>query len=379
MYHIPMEERTAIITGVNGQDGSYLAELLLDKGYHVVGIVRRSSVDNTERIVGIIKHPHFELVEGDITDATSVNSWLMKYKPEEFYNLAAQSHVGTSFKQPVLTWRVDAEAVINILEGIRNHSQDTKFYQASTSEMFGKNFSVPEGYSQDHVLPSDLYKWQDEDTPFSPQSPYGVAKVAAHYAVDMYREAYGLHASCGILFNHESERRGDEFVTRKITKWLGKYHKWVVHLEGNFDRNHVMSDGANHREPYLETIVWDSGVSFPKLRLGNLEAKRDWGHAEDYVKGMWLMLQQDTPDDYVLATGQAYSVEDFLVEAFKSVGIDDYKMYVVQDPKFMRPAEVDFLLGEADKAKTVLGWEPQVSFKELVTRMVNNDVKEKLQ
>lgn len=365
--------KTAIITGINGQDGSYLGEYLLDKGYTVVGIRRRSSTDNSERIKSFLHNKNFKLVEGDITDPHNVNSWLVDYKPEEFYNLAAQSHVGTSFKQPILTWRVDAEAVINILEGVKIYSPHTKFYQASTSEMFGSNYSEREltiaektGIQGLDSIPS-YEKYQDEYTPLSPNSPYAIAKVAAHNAVSLYRRAYEIHASAGILFNHESERRGDQFVTRKITKWIGEYFNW----RGEQNAWEKIS-------PFFSKDNINIGDnSFPKLRLGNLDAYRDWGHAQDYVKAMWMMLQQDSPNDYVIATGQTYSVHEFLVEAFKCIGIDEYKNYIVQDPKFMRPSEVQYLKGDATKANTQLGWKPEIDFKELVHRMVDHDKKPK--
>jgi len=356
----------AIVTGVNGQDGSYLAEFLLEKGYSVIGIVRRTSTDNTERIKGIVSHKHFKLVEGDITDSSNVNSWISEFKPDEFYNLAAQSHVGTSFKQPKLTWRVNAEGVVNILEAIRNINPTTKFYQASTSEMFGKNYDQKNVYLEvEGERWNGKVKYQDESTVFSPQSPYAVAKVAAHQSVQLYRRAFGLHASCGILFNHESPRRGDQFVTRKITKWIGEFKKWAMGV------GYLGSTTFNGNE----LILSPDGSKFPKLRLGNLDAQRDWGHAKDYVEAMYLMLQQEEPDDYVIATGSTYSVKDFLREAFSCIGIEDYKNYVVQDPEFMRPAEVDYLLGIADKAKEKLNWNQKIDFKSLVKEMVDSDVK----
>lgn len=352
--------KTALITGITGQDGSYLAEFLLSKDYKVIGVRRRSSTDNTSRIDDIIDHKNLQLIEGDITDSYNVNSWFLEFNVDEFYNLAAQSHVGTSFKQPKLTWAVDAEAVINILESIRNFSKHTKFYQASTSEMFGRNFNQYKDV-----------KFQNEQTPFAPQSPYGVAKVAAHRSVEMYREAYNLYCCSGILFNHESERRGENFVTRKITKWLGDFVRW---------RNLYLPWGEDKAQFYFETDYICTGRNpkdkFPKLRLGNLDASRDWGHAQDYIEAMWLMLQQESPDDYVICTGKTYTVDDFLQEAFKAVCIDDYLSCVVQDPKFMRPAEVDYLCGDSTKAYHNLGWEPKVAFEELVRRMVYNDLHE---
>ena len=330
----------ALIFGVSGQDGSYLAELLLEKGYEVTGVTRRVSVSTTERINHIL--PQITIAEGDITDGFSVNKLIAEYEPDEVYNLAAQSHVGTSFKQPSLTWDITAGGVMNILEAIRYspRKDDIRFYQASSSEMFGKNFD--EGFSSKGI--SIDMKYQDENTEFIPQSPYAIAKLAAHHLVRNYREGYGIHGSCGILFNHESERRGENFVTRKITKWIGEFVR-------------------SGRDP-----------EFPNLRLGNLDAKRDWGHAEDYVNAMWLMMGQKEAGDYVIATGETYSVRDFLDIAFARVGIDDWSDLVVIDPKFYRPAEVDHLLGIPDKAEKELGWKRKVSFKDLVHRMVDSDL-----
>jgi GDPmannose 4,6-dehydratase len=339
----------ALIFGVSGQDGSYLAELLLEKGYEVTGVTRRVSVSTTERINHIL--PQITIAEGDITDGFSVNKLIAEYEPDEVYNLAAQSHVGTSFKQPSLTWDITAGGVLNILEAIRYspRKDDIRFYQASSSEMFGKNFDSME-IPVDLVAPfngpaTEIVKYQDENTEFIPQSPYAIAKLAAHHLVRNYREGYGIHGSCGILFNHESERRGENFVTRKITKWIGEFVR-------------------SGRDP-----------EFPNLRLGNLDAKRDWGHAEDYVNAMWLMVGQKEAGDYVIATGETYSVRDFLDIAFARVGIDDWSNLVVIDPKFYRPAEVDHLLGIPIKAEKELGWKRKVSFKDLVHRMVDSDLK----
>ena len=367
----------AIIFGITGQDGSYLAETLLDKGYEVVGITRRTSTPNTININHILQK--ITLVEGDITDSFSVNSIISQHKADEIYNLAAQSHVATSFDQPNLTTDITYSGVLNILEAIRysERRDEMRFYQASSSEMFGKNYTekkVPtlalenvlgtittdEKYSDSMC---DLHKYQDEDTPFMPQSPYAIAKLAAHHLVRNYRESYGIHASCGILFNHESERRGEKFVTRKITKWIGEFESWrggeVVFVD---------------EEIYLYDHETQERISFPKLRLGNLDAKRDWGHAEDYVNAMWLMLQQENPDDYVIGTGETHSVREFLDAAFRRIGIDGWGNYVVVDPEFYRPAEVDYLLGIPKKAEDVLGWQRNVSFSKLAERMVDSDV-----
>lgn len=366
----------AIIFGITGQDGSYLAELLLEKGYEVVGITRRVSVPTLNRITHIL--PKIKIIEGDITDAFSVSNVIKEEEPDEIYNLAAQSHVGTSFKQPSLTWDVTAGGVLNILEAIRysGRKDDIKFYQASSSEMFGKNYNLREGLAE-------MIKYQDEKTPFMPQSPYAIAKLAAHHLVRNYRDSYGIFACSGILFNHESERRGEKFVTRKITKWIGEFVKW--RNPTNELGQILQEELSDARMPFLddiddiddENILYNSLMDkegFPKLRLGNLDAKRDWGHAEDYVRGMWGMLQHETPNDYVVATGETHSVREFLDIAFKHIGIDDWDNFVVIDPEFYRPAEVDYLLGIPAKAKRVLGWEPEISFQKLVERMVDSDV-----
>jgi GDPmannose 4,6-dehydratase len=367
----------AIIFGITGQDGSYLAETLLDKGYEVVGITRRTSTPNTININHILQK--ITLVEGDITDSFSVNSIISQHKADEIYNLAAQSHVATSFDQPNLTTDITYSGVLNILEAIRysERRDEMRFYQASSSEMFGKNYTekkVPtlalenvlgtittdEKYSDSMC---DLHKYQDEDTPFMPQSPYAIAKLAAHHLVRNYRESYGIHASCGILFNHESERRGEKFVTRKITKWIGEFENW------RGDEIFFADE-----ELYIYDQDTDEKISFPKLRLGNLDAKRDWGHAEDYVNAMWLMLQQENPDDYVIGTGETHSIREFLDAAFRRIGIDGWSNYVVVDPKFYRPAEVDYLLGIPKKAEKQLGWKRNITFEKLAERMVDYDV-----
>ena len=322
--------KIALISGITGQDGSYLAELLLKLNYTVIGLHRRSSVNNFERINYLINNPQFKLEEFDITDPSICDHLIDYYQPDEFYNLAAQSHVGTSFKQPSTTFQIDTIGAINILESIRKNSPVTKFYQASTSEMFGRNFSIDK----------DGSKYQDEQTELLPQSPYGVAKLAAHRLVQIYREAYGVFAVSGILFNHESPRRGEQFVTRKITKYLGQL--------------------VNHN--IKET-----------LKLGNLNSSRDWGHAKDYVNAMFLMLQNDSPQDYVICTGTTHTVLDFLKAAFEQVNLD-YTQHVEIDPNLYRPAEVDYLCGRNDKAKKELKWFPQINFEELVKDMVTSDV-----
>ncbi len=314
--------RRALITGITGQDGSYLAELLLSKGYEVLGMVRRSSTLNFERIADI--QDKVILEQGDLLDEASMQSVLQNFRPQEVYNLAAQSFVQTSFGQPVLTGEASGLGVTRLLNAIRNVDPSIRFYQASTSEMFGKVQAVP----------------QAEDTPFYPRSPYGVAKLYGHWITVNYRESYDLHASSGILFNHESPRRGLEFVTRKITNS-------VARIKHGIDK---------------------------ELRLGNLDAQRDWGFAGDYVEAMWLMLQQDQPDDYVIATGETHPVREFCEVAFGHVGLN-YEDHVVVDEKFFRPAEVDLLIGDPGKAKAQLGWKPATPFQDLVTMMVDSDMK----
>jgi GDPmannose 4,6-dehydratase len=322
--------KTALITGVTGQDGSYLAELLLSRNYNVIGLYRRSSSFNFDRI-SHISSPQFSVEEFDLTDPSDIAYIIDKYKPDELYNLAAQSHVGTSFKQPTTTFEIDTVGVINLLESIRRFSPTTRFYQASTSEMFGANYTL-----------KNNDKYQNEDTMFLPQSPYAVAKMASHRMIQIYREAYSLYACSGILFNHESPRRGENFVTRKITCYIGRLINKIISAD-------------------------------TKLKLGNLQASRDWGHAKDYVYGMYLMLQQNTADDYVLSTGDTYTVQNFLEKAFELVGLD-WTNHVVIDPELYRPCEVNYLKGDSSKARSHLGWVPTVSFDSLVQDMVNNDI-----
>jgi GDPmannose 4,6-dehydratase len=355
--------KKAIITGVTGQDGSHLADLLLEKNYKVVGMVRRTSTDNTSRIKHLEGNKNFKLIEGDITDYSSIVNvlWNNVNGDFEFYNLAAQSHVAVSFKQPGLTWDITGKGCLNVLQAIVDTglTDRARFYQASSSEMFGKNYDLVDGV-----------KIQTETTRFLPQSPYAIAKCAAHEAVRLYREAYGLHASAGILFNHEGPRRGDTFVTRKITKWIGSF---VQYLKRN---NLQVKDLTMSSLDEESDIIFASGVqeSFPKLRLGNLEAFRDWGYAGDYVEAMWRMLQQSTPDDYVVCTGETHTIREFLDAAFNFVGIKDWNYYVIQDPEFYRPAEVDYLKGDNTKAKNNLGWQPQTSFIKLVEMMLQHDL-----
>jgi GDPmannose 4,6-dehydratase len=337
--------KKALITGITGQDGSYLAELLLDKGYEVHGIIRRASTFNTQRIDHIYQDPHEENVRlklhyGDMTDSSNLSRLVEKINPDEIYNLAAQSHVGTSFEIPEYTTDVDAMGTLRLLDAIKEGEVECKFYQASTSELYGKVQEVP----------------QTEETPFYPRSPYAAAKLYAYWIVKNYREAYDLFAVNGILFNHESPRRGKRFVTRKITRAVARITK------GKQD----------------------------KIYLGNMDAKRDWGYAKDYVKMMWMMLQHDTPEDYVIATGETHTVREFVEAAFSHVGVEiewqgegidekgidknTSKVLVEVDPKYFRPTEVDLLIGDPSKAKEELGWEPEVKFKELVQLMVQSDL-----
>lgn len=317
-----MTRKRALITGITGQDGSYLAEFLLEQGYEVIGMIRRSSTVNFERIRHI--QDRITLTPGDLLDEVSLIHMLREHRPSEVYNLAAQSFVQTSFSQPVFTGEVTALGVTRLLDAIRIVDPEIRFYQASSSEMFGKVVEVP----------------QRETTPFYPRSPYGVAKVYGHWITVNYRESYGMHASSGILFNHESPRRGLEFVTRKISHGVARI-----------------------------ALGLDS-----ELRLGNLDAQRDWGFAGDYVRAMWLMLQQDQPGDYVVATGQTHSVRRFCELAFGYAGLD-YQKYVVVDERFFRPAEVDLLVGDPSRAREKLGWQPEVSFEQLVEMMVEADMR----
>lgn len=352
--------KKAIIFGVTGQDGSHLAELLLDRDYEVVGVARRCSVDTTERLGWVVGRPRFRLVEGDITDSFSVMEVLRSNEDvDEVYNLAAQSHVSVSFKQPALTWDITGKGCLNILQSIVDLKLKCKFYQASSSEMFGSSYDM-DGFGE---------KYQDEQTKFLPQSPYAIAKCAAHYMTRLFREAYGVHASAGILFNHEGERRGETFVTRKITKWIGGFYSWF-HAH-KLDYQDLKDCNKTDR-----IICGDK--SYPKLRLGNLDAYRDWGYAGDYVEAMWLMLQQETPDDYVICTSETHTIREFLDVAFSHIGIPDWSMFVTIDPEFYRPAEVDYLRGRNWKALNKLGWKPKHSFKDLVELMVNHDIDEDL-
>ncbi|MBI2798444.1 GDP-mannose 4,6-dehydratase [Candidatus Saccharibacteria bacterium] len=321
------QAKRALITGITGQDGTYLAELLVKKGYKVYGLIRGQNNPKQAMIEELL--PEIELLEGDLGDMSSLVSAVEYCQPDEVYNLGAISFVAFSFKQPEVTGNITGLGALRLLEAIRivdGGKGKIRYYQASTSELFGKVREVP----------------QTEETPFHPRSPYGVAKAYAHYMTINYRESYNLHASCGILFNHESPRRGLEFVTRKITNSVARIKLGLQ----------------------------------KEITLGNLDSKRDWGFAGDYVEGMWLMMQQKKPDDYVLATGETHSIKEFLTVAFKEVGINNWKPYVKQDPRFMRPAEVELLIGSPEKAKKKLGWKPKVGFEELVKMMVNSDLQQ---
>jgi GDPmannose 4,6-dehydratase len=353
--------KSAIIFGITGQDGSHLADLLLDKGYSIIGVNRRSSTDNTQRIQHILGNERFKLVEGDITDSYSIFNILKNNaQVDEIYNLAAQSHVGISFKQPALTWDITGKGCINILQTIVDLGMtNARFYQASSSEMFGSSFTVGE-FGE---------KYQDENTKFLPQSPYAISKCAAHYAVRLFREAYNLHASAGILFNHEGPRRGENFVTKKITNWIVDFKFWVQ--ENGLDAEDIRCEGDHIYGKIL-------GQNIPKLRLGNLDAFRDWGYAGDYVEAMWLMLQQEQPDDYVICTGKTYTIRDFLQKAFNYIGFESWEDYIVIDPQFYRPAEVDYLKGSNKKAIRTLGWKPKYDLDRLVSLMIDCGINDKL-
>jgi len=321
-----MNQKRAFITGVTGQDGSYLVDLLVGKGYEVHGLVRQSTQFTPDRwghLKNAMKNNQLQVHFGDLTDSSGIRTLIETIRPDEVYNLAAQSHVGISFDQPENTSEVTAMGPLKLLEAIRRSKISCRFYQASSSEMFGKVQESP----------------QRESTPFYPRSPYGCAKVYAHYLTQNYRESYGMFAVSGILFNHESERRGENFVTRKITRAIGRI------------KAGTQSD----------------------LVLGNTDARRDWGYAPDYVEAMWLMLQQDTPEDFVIGTGEMHSVQEFIDKAFAHAGLDP-RHYVKQDQRFMRPSEVDTLLGDASKAREKLGWKPSITFDQLVQRMVDHDV-----
>jgi len=328
--------KKAIIFGCTGQDGSYLSELLLKKNYQVIGINRRSSVNNLERLRGVLDNVNFTLKDGDLTDPTGIFKLVSEHQVDEIYNLAAMSHVGVSFDQPVTTMEINAMGPLFILEAINQSSKHTRFYQASTSELFGNSTKTP----------------QNEDTILCPASPYGISKLAAHKTVGLYRECYGVFACAGILFNHESERRGENFVTRKITKYVAK----VIQFKNQHGR---YPDPEKNEINYLE--------------MGNLNSSRDWSHAKDMVNGMWMMLQQDNPQDFVLASGKAHTIRQFLQFAFQQTGLD-YLKYVVVSKKYYRPLDVNYLLGDCSSAKAILGWKPEISLQKMISDMIENDL-----
>lgn len=389
--------KVSIVTGVGGQDGSYLSELLLKKGYKVIGIKRRSATSSLSNLDNVIGHENFELVSGDITDAPFIFSCIQKYKPDEVYNLAAQSFVHSSFDQPIHTFHVDTEGVVNILEAVRHLLPTCKVYQASTSEMFGSSYSekmVPNPECPQNNMTRMQYeeaskfggihcdciailtkRFQDESTTFTPQSPYAIAKLASHHMCRLYRESYGLKVSCGILFNHESPRRGKEFVTRKVTEYVAKLHIKSRILHTGFGVQSAYQDGfVEHGVHNGYSYIPKELADFPKLQLGNLSAYRDWGHAEDYVMAMWMMLQSENSGDYVVSTGETNSIEKLCEVAFNQVGLN-WKDYVITNDKFKRPAEVNYLLGSSKKIQDELGWKPSINFNGLIEDMVKEDIR----
>lgn len=341
--------KTAMVFGVTGQDGSYLSEILLGKGYEVTGISRRSSSNNMSRLETVLGYRRFSVVQGDICDPLFVRKVVSEHKPDEIYNLAAQSHVGESFIQPSYTIDVDLKGILYLIDAVVNHSWRSRVYQASTSEMFGSCFSFidKDGNRAERSAKVDsrefleLEAFQDERTCMSPNSPHAVSKLAAHNLINIYRKSHGIFACSGILFNHESPRRGENFVTRKITSWIGRKK---------------------------------NGLSEGKLQLGNISSMRDWGHAEDYCLAMWMMLQNDDPEDFVISTGETHSVEEFLSQAFLCAGLGEWKGKVEIDSALNRPLEVDALRGMSGKARKSLGWKPKINFSSLVKDMVESDI-----
>lgn len=343
-----MTDKLAVISGCSGQTGSYLAEELLQRNYYVVGFSRRTAVHSTQRVDHLLDRNDFEYLEGDVTDAGFITRLIGERKPDLYFNMAAQSHVHTSFESPVATTEMDYVGVLHALEAIRTLSPETKFYQASTSEMFGSSF--------DEIVESErIIRYQDENTEMIPQSPYAVAKLAAHHLVRLYREAYGLYACSGIMFNNESPRRGENFVTQKIALWVKRFNAWR-----NGER--VLTGGDD-----VLSLADCPSDTFPKLRLGNVDAYRDWTHSKDMAKGIVMMLEQDSPEDLVLGTGETHSVRQFLRIALG----EDYEEYIVIDPKFFRPAEVPYLRSNPQKAMGKLNWKPKIAFRDLVLEMCN--------
>jgi GDPmannose 4,6-dehydratase len=352
-------DKTAIITGIKGQDASYLSELLLDKGYKVIGVDRRSSSADYSNIQHLIGNPNFIIEQGDITDASSISRIVAKHQPDEFYSLAAQSFVGASWDQPSVTCEVNFTGVCNCLEAVRLFAPQCRFFQASTSEVYG----------------DVLNNSQDEETPARPRSPYAAAKYGAESLIKVYRDSYGLFACYARSFNHESPRRGKEFVTRKITNWIGESFQKVEEKLPEIIKQ-IYPDEPNSMFIDVEegfTAALNNG-DIKQLKLGNLDAKRDWTHAKDIVRGMWMMLQQPIPDDYVLGSGETRSVRAFLDSAFGFIGIHEWDKFVSIDSKFYRPADVALLCANPIKANTKLGWYPEIQFEELVEQMVKNDI-----
>lgn len=369
--------QVAVISGVTGQTGSYLAETLLDKGYFVIGFSRRVSVDTSERIRHLFTNANFQFEEGDICDTHYITALLTKYRVSEFYNLAAQSHVGASFKQPVVTSEINYGGVLNILNCIKELSPTTKFYQASTSELFGSNYDTYSSLAYTEHRIGSTEKYQDENTKMVPQSPYAVAKLGAHNLVRLYRESYGIYAAAGILFNHESPRRGDKFVTKKITKYIGELFQFCEKDVKKLYSTDIDEDEnvyCSQREAAGAFVLPEIDRHMPKLRLGNLDASRDWGHAKDYAEGMHTILQQENPDDFVLCTGETHTIREFLTVAFNHVGITNWEPFVVIDPEFYRPAEVDYLRGCCKKAQKAFEWKPSYTFDSLVKEMVEYEL-----
>lgn len=353
-----------VIFGAGGQDGHYLTSYLLEMGHKVFAVIRRSSVNNAFKLTDYIGHPNFFVVEGDVTDYSSVQAIIRKCKPSQVYNLASQSSVGVSFGQPIYTFQSITTGCLNVLESIRDIDKSCKYYQASSSEMFGAGYSIHKsrGFKVD--------KYQNEESPMLPQNPYGIAKLSAHNLVRMYRDCYNIYACSGILYNHESPMRGEAFVTRKISKWIGEFSSWAEEKVNN-PRFRIRLD-----DPDTIFCSDNDRIGFPKLRLGDIGIKRDWGHAEDYVRAMYMMMQYSIPDDYIVSTGEAHSIQEFLKEAFSHIGIINPFHHISVDAEFYRPMEAEYISGDSSKIRTVLGWQPKYNFQQLVKEMVEADIKD---
>ena len=373
--------KTALITGILGQDGYWLTKLLLKNNYKVVGLHRRSSRQTPIYFSSFLENPNFSLVCGDITDFSSTLRIIKDVQPNLIFNLAAQSQVGVSFNQPEYTFDVTAKGVLNLLECLRILDlKSVRFYQASSSEMFGDNCNRRPTKYDERNEPYEYNKYQDINTKFNPQSPYAIAKVAAHQLCQLYRKAYGLDIRCGILMNHESEYRGEEFVTRKITKWIGRYK--VYRSNDMFELGHPDTQSKawdfqfNNLDRFYNSNLDSKG--FSKLKLGNLSSSRDWGHSEDYVRAMLLIMQSDIPKDYIVSTGKTYTIEQFLEKVFTVASLNNWRDYVIIDDNLKRPSEVPYLKGDSYPIRRELGWRPLIDFDELVERMVKHDIKEAL-